>query len=75
MENLEIGTNIPKSSKLILQKDTTNNRVLCLWQNQFVVWSYNASNQSVHSGHYYGDNLAEASADFEANKTNTYWSV
>ena len=61
-------------SKLLIDKDETNKRVLCLWDNQYVVWSYNAETQSVHGGHYYGNDLAQASSDFTRNKANAYWS-
>ena len=73
LSEIELGSMVT-GSKLLLDKDETNRRVLCLWNNQYVVWSYNAETQSVHGGHYYGDNLAQASADFTRNKVNSYWS-
>ena len=74
LNEIQLGEMV-QGSKLLIDKDLDNRRVLCLWQKQYVVWSYNAETQSVHGGHYYGDNLAIASQDFTQNKANNYWSV
>ena len=72
LNGIELGSMVT-GSKLLIDKDVKNNRVLCLWQNQYVVWSYNAETQSVHGGHYYGDDLMTASRDFTENKNSKYW--
>ena len=40
--------------------------LLCLFGGQYVTWVYNAQTGGCNNGHYFGDNLEKAMADFKS---------
>ena len=73
-QELDAIGGIIKNGAMILNYDKENERVLCLFRGEFVVWSYfNPTTRAVEFGHYFGTNMQNALIAINLNRNNKYW--